>query len=197
MRKFLPATILLITLAAIWAWPAAAAEPEGEPPEGAPAETPGKGLKIVTAGGDEPLCGPEGLEPGPGKTVIKEQVIIPLVGMMLPVIFMVGVAVVIIVAILMAHRATRMRYEVLQLAIKEGRELPPELFMRMRYPRHPPPLLGGLVLTALGIAVSISVGVVCGPVQAVWGLIPLFIGVAILIYVPLYRKQKKEEEEKL
>jgi len=30
----------------------------------------------------------------------------------------------------------------------------------------------------------------------VWGLIPLFIGVAVLIYVPFYRKQKKEEEDR-
>jgi hypothetical protein len=30
----------------------------------------------------------------------------------------------------------------------------------------------------------------------VWGLIPLLIGVAILIYVPLSRKQKKEEEDR-
>ncbi len=201
MRKFLPATILLITLAAIWAWPAAAAEPEGEPAEGAPSKT----VKIVVgcpeldAGAEclhEPLCGPEGLEPGSGKTVIKEQIIIPLVGMMLPVIFMVGVAAVIVVAIIMAHRAAQMRNETIQLAIKEGRDLPPELFMRMRQPRPPPPLLGGLVLTALGIALSIGLGVVCGPAQAVWGLIPLLIGVAILIYVPLYRKQKKEEADR-
>ena len=195
MRKFLPATIMLITLAAIWAGPALAQEEAAEP-TAATAEPAGKTLKVVTAGGDEPLCGPEGLEPGPGKTVIMELVIIPLVGMMLPIIFMLGTAAVIIVAILMAHRAAQMRQETIQLAIKEGRELPPELFMRMRYPRHPPPLLGGLILTALGIALSIALGVVCGPVQAVWGLIPLLIGVAILIYVPFYRKQKKEEEDR-
>ncbi|MEE8639258.1 MAG: DUF6249 domain-containing protein [bacterium] len=197
MRKFLPATILLITLAAIWAWPAAAAEPEAEPPEGAEAEKTRTKVKIITPGAAEEPCGDEDLSPlEPDSEVRKMKVMIPIFGMMVPIIFILGGAAVIVVALLMAHRAAQMRQETIQLAIKEGRELPPELFMRMRYPRHPPPLLGGLILTALGIAVSISVGVVCGPVQAVWGLIPLFIGVAILIYVPLSRKYKKEEEDR-
>ena len=196
MRKYFPAAIIIICLAAFLAGPAPAQEEAAEP-TAATAEPAGKTLKIVTAGADEPLCGPEGLEPGPGKTVIKEQIIIPLVGMMLPIIFMLGTAAVIIVAILMAHRAAQMRYEVIQLAIKEGRELPPEIFTRMRLPRRRrDPLLGGLVLTALGIAISISVGTICGAVQGVWGLIPLLVGVAVLIYVPFYRKQKKEDEDR-
>jgi len=196
MRKFLPATIMLITLAAIWAGPAPAQEEAAEP-TAATAETTGKTLKIVTAGGDEPLCGPEGLEPGPGKTVIKEQVIIPLVGMMLPIIFILGAAAVVVVAVLLAHRTALKRFEVIQVAIKEGRELPPDIFRNGRRRGRRDPMLAGLVLTALGIAISISVGAVCGAVQAVWGLIPLFIGVAFLIYVPFYRKQKKEDEDKL
>ncbi|MEE9457349.1 MAG: DUF6249 domain-containing protein [bacterium] len=196
MRKFLPATILLITLAAIWAGPALAQEETGEP-TAATAETHGKGIKIAIGSGDEDPCADEDLAPlEPDSEVRKMKVMIPIFGMMVPIIFILGVAAVIVVALLMAHRAAQMRQETIQLAIKEGRELPPELFMRMRYPRHPPPLLGGLILTALGIALSIALGVVCGPVQAVWGLIPLFIGVAILIYVPLYRKQKKEEADR-
>lgn len=196
MRKFLPATILLITLAAMLAGPALAQEETGEP-AGATAEVTRKELKIVIPGVTETPCGDEDLAAlEPGTEVRKMQVLIPIFSMTIPIIFILGVAAVIIVAIIMAHRAARMRHETIQLALKEGRELPPELFMRMRQPRPPPPLLGGLVLTALGIALSIALGAVCGPVQAVWGLIPLFIGVAILIYVPLYRKQKKEEENR-
>jgi len=129
---------------------------------------------------------------------IPEAIIIPLVAMAVPIFTIVGGTAVLIVAILMAHRTAQLRQETIQLAIKEGRELPPELFMRMRRPRRDrDPLLGGLVLTALGVGVSISVGAVCGAVQAVWGLIPLLLGVALLVYVPFWRKQKKEEEEKL
>ena len=98
-------------------------------------------------------------------------------------------------AVLVAHRAAKLRYEVIHLAIKEGRELPPDIFRNGHRRRRHDPLLSGLVLTALGIAVSISVGAVSGWVQAVWGLIPLAIGVALLAYVPFYRKQKKEDED--
>ena len=128
---------------------------------------------------------------------IPEPTIIPLAAMAVPIFTIVGGTAVLIVAILMANRTARLRQETIQLAIKEGRELPSELFMRMRRPRRDrDPLLGGLVLTALGIGVSISVGAVCGAVQAVWGLIPLLLGVALLIYVPFWRKQKKEEEDR-
>ncbi len=118
--------------------------------------------------------------------------------MAVPIFTIVGGAAVLIVAIMMANRAARMRQETIQLAIKEGRELPPELFMRMRRPRvDRDPLLGGLVLTAVGLGVAIALGVAVAPVHAVWGLIPLLVGVALLVYVPFWRKQKKEEEEKL
>nr|NIT35858.1 hypothetical protein [candidate division Zixibacteria bacterium] len=127
-----------------------------------------------------------------------EPTIIPLVAMAVPIFTIVGGAAVLIVAIMMANRAARMRQETIQLAIKEGRELPPELFMRMRRPRvDRDPLLGGLVLTAVGLGVAIALGVAVAPVHAVWGLIPLLVGVALLVYVPFWRKQKKEEEEKL
>jgi protein-S-isoprenylcysteine O-methyltransferase Ste14 len=128
---------------------------------------------------------------------LPEPTIIPLAAMTVPIFTIVGGTAVLIVAILMANRTARVRQETIQLAIKEGRELPPELFMRMRHPRRDrDPLLAGLVLTALGVAVSISVGAICGAVQAVWGLIPLLVGVALLIYVPFWRKQKKEEEDR-
>lgn len=193
MRKFLPGLILLIALAAMLAWPALAEE-EAEAPE---AETTRTQVKIITPGAAEPTLDDEdllGLEPDSG--VRKMQVMIPIFGMLVPVTLFAGIAVVLIVALLMAQRTARLRQETIQLAIKEGRELPPELFMRTRRPGRHDPLLSGLVLVALGVAVSISVGAVAGWVQAVWGLIPLLVGVALLVYVPFWRKRRKEEEEK-
>lgn len=196
MRKFLPATILLIALAAMLAAPALAEEETGAA-KAAEAETTRTQVKIITPGaGEEGLDDEDlpALEPGPGKKVIREQVIIPLFGMAIPVIFLLGVVAVVVVAILAAQRAARMRYDVIQLAIKEGRELPPELFRNGFRRRQRDPLLGGLVLTAAGLGVAIALGVAVAPVHAVWGLIPLLVGVAVLVYVPFWRKQKKEEE---
>lgn len=197
MRKLFPATILMITLAALWAGAVLAAEEPGEA-TAETAEKPGKTLKIVTAAGDEEelLEAPGHAGPHePDAEIRKMEVMIPIFGMTIPMIFIIGAVTVIVVAIFLAHRNAVKRYEVLQVAIKEGRELPPEIFTRARAPRRDP-MLGGLVLTALGVALSISLGAVAGWVQAVWGLIPLLVGVALLVYVPLYRKQKKEEEER-
>jgi hypothetical protein len=204
MRKLLPATILLITLAALWVGAALAQEEAGEPPS-PPAEKPGKTLKIVKAtGGEEAgaeeeayLEKPEGAPPfEPDAEIRKMEVMIPIFGMTIPIIFMVGAVVVVIVAIFMAHRTALKRYDVIQAAIKEGRELPPDIFRNGHRRGRRDPMLSGLVLTALGVALAIALGAVAGWVQAVWGLIPLLIGVALLVYVPFYRKQKKEDEER-
>ena len=199
MKEFLPATLIVIALAAFLAGPAMSQEEPAEP-TAEPAEESGKKLKIVTAGGEEEeyLEKPEGAPPfEPDAEVRKMEVMIPIFGMTIPIIFILGAAAVVVVAVLLAHRTALKRYEVIQAAIKEGRELPPDIFRNGRRRRPRDPMLAGLVLTALGLAVSISVGAVSGWIQAVWGLIPLFIGVAFLIYVPFYRKQKKEDEDKL
>jgi preprotein translocase subunit YajC len=201
MRKLLPAVILLIALAALAAGPVLAQEKPTEPAS-PPTEKPGKTLKIVTAGGgeeagddEEYLEKPEGAPPfEPDAEIRKMEVMIPIFGMTIPIIFMVGAVVVVIVAILLAQRTAVKRYEVIQAAIKEGRELPPDIFRNGRRGRRDP-MLPGLVLTALGVALAIALGAVAGWVQAVWGFIPLFIGIALLIYVPFWRKQKKDGEE--
>jgi len=196
MKKYLPAMLIIIAMAAFLAGAALAQEEAGEP-TAATAEAPGETLKIVTAGGDEAPCGDEDLPPlEPDSEVRKMKVMIPIFGMMIPIIFILGAAAVVVVAVLLAHRTALKRYEVIQLAIKEGRELPPDIFGNGHRRKRRDPLLAGLVLTALGVAVSISVGAVSGWIQAVWGLIPLFIGVAFLIYVPFWRKQKKEDEDR-
>ena len=196
MKRYFPAALIAIVLAATLAGLALAQE---EPAEATAetAEKPGKTLKIVTATGDEEPCGDEGAPPfEPDAEVRKMEVMIPIFGMTIPIIFIIGAAAVVVVAVLLAHRTALKRYEVLQVAIKEGRELPPDIFRNGRRRRPRDPMLPGLVLTALGLALCIALGAVCGAVQAVWGLIPLFIGVALLAYVPFYRKQKKEDEDR-
>jgi hypothetical protein len=196
MKRYFPAALIAIVMAAFLAGLALAAEEAGE----VTGETAGKTLKLVTATADEEayLEAPEGmeeLEPGPGKTVVKEHVIVPLVAMTVPIFTIVGAALVLIIAIWMAHRTAKMRYEVLQVAIKEGRELPPDLFRNGRHRRHNP-LLVGLILTGGGLGVIIALGAVAGWIQGLWGLIPLLVGVAFLIYVPFYNKQRKEDENR-
>jgi hypothetical protein len=97
---------------------------------------------------------------------------------------------VIIVAIVARFRVNALKHEERMLAIERGQELPVEPINRRDAAMGA--LRVGLFFTALGISLAIALGVVCGPTQAVWGGIPFFLGVASLVFVPLYRKFKKE-----
>jgi protein-S-isoprenylcysteine O-methyltransferase Ste14 len=198
MKKYLTAMLFVVALSAVLAAPALAAEEPGEAKAGT-GDIIRKEIKVTAPGDDEEayLEAPEGMEElEPGKKVVKEQVLIPLVAMTVPVFTIIGAALVLIIAIWMAHRTAKMRYELIQVAIKEGKEIPPELLRDGFRRRRRDPLLAGLILTGGGIGVTVALGAVAGWIQGLWGLIPLLVGVAFLIYVPFWRKQKKEDENR-
>ncbi|MGD8718903.1 MAG: DUF6249 domain-containing protein [Candidatus Zixiibacteriota bacterium] len=114
----------------------------------------------------------------------RERAILPIFGMLIPLLLILGITAIVVVAIFVGHRSARLRYEVIQLALKENRDIPNDLLR----PRRHDAILPGLILTALGLALGIALGVAAAPVYAVWGLIPLFMGLAMLIYGPVRRK---------
>jgi hypothetical protein len=111
-------------------------------------------------------------------------------GISVTAIFFVSIAAVIIVAIIMRFRINALKHEERILAIERGQELPVEPITRRDSAMGA--LRVGLLFTALGISLAIALGVVCGPTQAVWGGIPFFLGLASLVFVPLYRKFRKD-----
>jgi MFS family permease len=123
-----------------------------------------------------------------------EEVVGPIAGaiagILVTAIFFVSIAAIIIVAIIVRFRINALRHEERALAIERGQELPVEPIRRRDMSMDA--LRAGLLLTALGVSLAIALGVVCGPTQAVWGGIPFFLGVASLIFVPLYRKFGKD-----
>lgn len=179
----------------------AAAAPTGAPP----AETP-KRIIIKRA----PMGPPEGdvlIESGtclpgdecpprltPGDRRLKREVriahpeapFVPLVGILIPLAFFVCIALVIIVAVALAHQGRISRYRLIEKAISEGKDIPPQLLAEAHGRRDP--IGGALVLIATGLGLSIALGLVAAPVQAVWGLIPLLIGLALLIAIPLRKR---------
>ena len=123
-----------------------------------------------------------------------EEVVGPIAGAIAGIsvtaIFFVSVAAVIIVAIIARLRINALRHEERMLAIERGQELPVDPIRRRDMAMDA--LRVGLLFTALGIGLAIALGVVCGPTQAVWGGIPFFLGVASLVFVPLYRKFRSD-----
>ena len=123
-----------------------------------------------------------------------DDVVVPLAGtiggILFAAIFFLSIAAVIIVAIIARFRINALKHEERMLAIERGQELPVEPINRRDAAMGA--LRVGLFFTALGISLALALGVVCGPTQAVWGGIPFFLGVASLVFVPLYRKFRKE-----
>jgi len=191
MKRLASTALLVIIAAACVPWPAQAQPPA--PPAAPPAFETGA-LEPAPPGVRAPACDPGPRELRHGKKVVRLQggpPFLPILGILLPFVFLLGVVVVVVAALYVAHRAARMRFETLNLAIKEGKELPPELF-RNGFHRRSDPLFSGLALVAVGLGLGIALGVAVAPTQAVWGLIPFLLGVALLVYVPLSRRQKQD-----
>ena len=110
--------------------------------------------------------------------------IIPIFG----IIFGVGGPVAIIALIVIyLYKTRQLRGQEILAAIEKGIEVP-----------FPPPkkrnyLAQGLVWTALGIALVIALWISTKASVAVWGLLPMAMGVAFLL-IAYFEKKKKEKE---
>ncbi len=140
------------------------------------------------------FAGPPGGPPAsvPGNAMGRRPAIVTLFGLSIPIVMALALAAIVIIALWMGHRGSRLRYETLNLAIKEGKELPPQLLADAQ--RRRDPLMGGLMFVALGIGLGVALGVTVAPPAAVWGLIPLLLGVAMLIYMPLSKRLGKDDQ---
>lgn len=118
------------------------------------------------------------------------------IAVMIPIVFLLGAALVISVAIVMAGRKKDLEHKERLVALEKGLPLPEPAEKEMR-PVHALRRAWGLVWAGLGLAVTI--GLATNPDAAdvnawAWGLIPLFIGVGLLIASVL---DKKEFEERI
>ena len=115
---------------------------------------------------------------------------------MIPIVFLLGAALVISIAIVMAGKKKDLDHRERLVALEKGLPLPepPEREMK---PVHAVRRAWGLVWTGIGLGVTI--GLATNPDAAevhawAWGLIPLFMGAGLLIASVL---DKKEFEERL
>ncbi|UCG52757.1 MAG: hypothetical protein JSW58_04180 [Candidatus Latescibacterota bacterium] len=115
-----------------------------------------------------------------------------LVAISIPIISIIGGCAIAIVAIIMASRKKELEHKERLSAMEKGIDIPQAPREEVR-----PPYLsnrtGGLVMTFIGIALTIGLWVSGGAIAGVWGLIPLAIGIGLLISSIL---EKREVDQK-
>lgn len=118
------------------------------------------------------------------------------IAVMIPVIAMFGAVIIIIVAIVVGGRNKELLHKERILSLEKGLPIPDEKPVKIEKPGYTGKRTAGIVFLAIGLAVTIANWVVAGAVGGVWGLIPLFIGIGLLIAAALDKKEYIEQEEK-
>lgn len=108
----------------------------------------------------------------------------------IPVIAIMGGIAIAIVAIFMEGKKKELKHKERLLAMDKGMEIPTEP-VEPRRPSYLKNRTGGLVMTLLGIALTIALWTVADATGGVWGLLPLAIGVGLLI--SSYLEQRESE----
>jgi hypothetical protein len=117
------------------------------------------------------------------------------IAVMIPIISIMGGVLIAIVAIIMDSKKKELTHKERLVAMEKGIDIPqpPKEPQRPAYLKN---RSAGLVMTLLGIALTIAIWVPAGPVGGIWGLVPLAIGVGLLISSAMEKKETHEQENR-
>ena len=115
------------------------------------------------------------------------------IAIFIPIIVVLGGVLVAITAVIIHGRNKDLEHRERITAMEKGIELPVPTPQTMR-PVHSAKRAWGLVLVGVGLAVTIAIWTVEGAEGGVWGFIPLFMGVALLVAAMLDKKEYDEEK---
>ena len=102
------------------------------------------------------------------------------IALAIPIFSVIGGIAVAITAIIMGGKKKELQHKERLHAMEKGIPLPEEP-RRERKPVYSARRAGGLVMTGIGAALTIGMWTVEGADAGVWGFIPLFIGIGLLI----------------
>lgn len=117
------------------------------------------------------------------------------IAILIPIVMIIGGVLIALVAILMDSKKKELVHKERLVAMEKGMEIP----QPPKEPERPAYLKNrssGLVMTMLGLALTIAIWVPAGPVGGIWGLVPLAIGIGLLISSALERKEVVEKENR-
>jgi hypothetical protein len=117
------------------------------------------------------------------------------IALSIPILAVMGGILIAITAIVMQARRKDLEHRERIIAMEKGIALPVDAPVKQERPRYSSRRANGLVLTGIGIALTISMWVEDGPDDGIWGLIPLFIGIGLLIAAHLDKKEWERDRE--
>lgn len=114
------------------------------------------------------------------------------IALAIPILIVMGGILITIVAIVINGRNKDLEHRERLIAMEKGLALPEPPPVKER-PKYSSRRANGLVLTGIGLAITIAITVSDGSRDGVWGLIPLFIGIGLLVASHLDKKEWERE----
>jgi uncharacterized membrane protein len=115
-----------------------------------------------------------------------------MVALSIPILGVCGGVLIAITAIIVNGRKKEQEHRERVVALEKGLTPPPPP-AEVERPKYSSRRANGLVMTGIGLALTIAMSVADGVESGVWGLIPLFIGIGLLVAGSI---DKREYEEK-
>ena len=114
------------------------------------------------------------------------------IAIFIPILAVTGGVLIAITAVIISGRKKDLEHRERIAAMEKGLPLP-EPPPDRRKPVHSIRRAGGLVMTGIGLSLWIGISVSESARDGVWGLIPLFIGIALLIASVIDKREHEQE----
>jgi len=116
-----------------------------------------------------------------------------LVAISIPILAVCGGVLIAITAIITNGRKKEQEHRERVLAIEKGIAPPPPA-VEVERPKYSSRRANGLVMTGIGLALTIAMWTADGRESGVWGLIPLFIGIGLLVAGAIDKREYDERQ---
>jgi len=116
------------------------------------------------------------------------------IALSIPILAVCGGVLIAITAIIVKGRKEEQEHRERVVAMEKGVAVPAPVVAEVERPKHTDRRAGGLVMTGIGLALTIAISVSDRFESGVWGLIPLFIGIGLLIAGTVDKREMEERE---